>query len=65
MIAVAKNTSVATIERLLKRAMPQMPWPLVQPEPSRAPKPTRSPAITVTGREAYILMGSATPVASM
>jgi hypothetical protein len=63
-IATTKNTDVATIERFERRAMPQMPWPLVQPEPRRVPKPTRSPATTRTGRDAYIVTASALPVAS-
>ena len=44
MIAAAMNTTVATIERGDSRAMPQMPWPEVQPLPSRVPKPTNRPA---------------------
>ncbi len=42
------NTAVAVIERGERRAMPQTPWPDVQPPPRRVPKPTRSPAATVT-----------------
>ena len=56
-MAVAQNTAVATIERLLKRPMPQTPWPLVQPEPRRVPKPTRSPATAITGKDARMLYG--------
>ena len=42
----------ATAERGERRASPQMPWPLVQPLPSRDPNPTRSPAAMVTGTPA-------------
>src|SRR4051812_22278621 len=35
--------AVAAIERGDKRAMPQTPSPLVQPEPSLVPKPTSRP----------------------
>jgi hypothetical protein len=31
--------AVAVIERTDSRAMPQIPWPEVQPPPSRVPKP--------------------------
>src|SRR4029434_4749619 len=48
MYTVAKpaiiNVIVATTERTEKRLIPQTPWPLVQPLPSRVPKPTRRPA---------------------
>ena len=43
--AEAIKTAVATNERGDRRASSQTPWPLVQPDPSRAPKPTRRPAI--------------------
>jgi hypothetical protein len=36
--------SVATSERGDSLAMPQTPWPLVQPEPKRVPRPTSRPA---------------------
>jgi hypothetical protein len=42
--------SVATIERCDSRAMPQMPCPLVQPEPMREPKPTSRPASAMIQR---------------
>ena len=44
--ATAMNTSVATIERGEMRAMPQMPWPEVQPFDIRVPTPTSKPAPT-------------------
>src|SRR5574343_146335 len=44
---VAMKVSVAAIERGERRAMPQTPWPLVQPEPRRLPKPTIRPASTM------------------
>ena len=47
MIAATMNTTVATIERGDSRAMPQMPWPEVQPLPSRVPKPTSRPATAI------------------
>ena len=46
-IVAAMNTPVATIERGESRAMPQMPWPDVQPLPSLVPKPTKSPPTTI------------------
>ena len=48
--AVAMKTPVAANERGESRARPQTPWPLVQPEPSRAPKPTSRPEATRTGQ---------------
>lgn len=39
------KVQVATIDRTDKRLMPQMPCPLVHPEPKRVPKPTNSPAM--------------------
>ena len=33
----------ATKDRLLNRARPQIPWPLVHPLPKRVPKPTKKP----------------------
>jgi hypothetical protein len=45
MIAAAMKMAVAVIERADNRATPQMPWPEVQPPPSRAPKPTSSPVL--------------------
>ena len=47
MIAAPMNTAVAAIERGDSRAMPQMPWPEVQPLPSRVPKPTNRPATAI------------------
>ena len=44
-IATAMNVTVAAIERGERRAIPQMPWPEVQPLPSRVPNPTSRPAI--------------------
>src|SRR3984893_17731716 len=40
--------TVATMERLDRRAIPQMPWPEVQPPPSLVPKPTSRPAPVIT-----------------
>lgn len=36
---------VATIDRGEKRAMPQIPCPLVHPDPKNTPNPTMSPPI--------------------
>ena len=44
--ATAMKTPVATTERGDRRARPQTPWPLVQPEPQRVPKPTIRPPST-------------------
>ncbi len=38
------KTAVAIIERFDSLLIPQMPCPLVQPDPSRVPKPTSIPA---------------------
>src|SRR5712671_1043613 len=40
--------TVAAMERLDRRATPQMPWPEVQPPPSLVPKPTSRPAAITT-----------------
>ena len=42
--ATTKNTAVAAIDRGDSRAMPHMPWPLVQPAPIWVPTPTRNAA---------------------
>jgi hypothetical protein len=34
-----------------RRASPTTPWPLVQPDPRRAPNPTKSPATASSGNE--------------
>ena len=47
-MAVSMKIAVAAIERADSRATPQMPWPEVQPPPSRAPKPTSRPAAMMT-----------------
>jgi hypothetical protein len=39
-----RKQNTATKERLLRRATPQRPCPLVHPFPSLVPKPTGSPA---------------------
>ena len=44
------KTIVAAMERGESRPIPQMPWPEVQPPPSREPKPTSSPAATMTAQ---------------
>ena len=38
--------SVAIIDRVDKREMPQTPCPLVQPAPKRVPMPTSNPETT-------------------
>jgi hypothetical protein len=38
------NTHTAKNERFDPRANPQIPWPLVQPEPKTVPNPTNNPA---------------------
>jgi hypothetical protein len=43
-IAEHKKTPTATNERILNRANPQSPWPLVHPFPNLVPNPTRRPA---------------------
>src|SRR3990170_3112972 len=49
-MATAMKVQVAANERMENRDRPQMPWPLVQPEPSTVPMPTRRPAaIVVSG----------------
>ncbi len=47
MMAAIMKIPVAAIERGDSREMPQMPWPEVQPLPSRVPKPTRRPATAI------------------
>ena len=42
---------MAAMDRFDKRATPHMPWPLVQPDPIRAPKPTSRPATISVGME--------------
>ena len=46
-IAMNMKMVVAVMERAESRAIPQMPWPEVQPPPSRLPKPTRRPAAMI------------------
>ncbi len=41
------KVAVATIERFENRARPQIPWPLVQPDPKVDPAPTMKPATIV------------------
>ena len=53
-IAVAIKTAVAVMDRGESRAIPQTPWPEVQPLPSRVPKPTRRPAAMMTVKLAGI-----------
>ena len=65
MMAAIMNTTVAAIERGDSRAMPQMPWPDVQPLPSRVPKPTRRPATaTVTMLPGICGIGTAWPTSA-
>ena len=50
------NVQVAASARLEKSDRPQMPWPLVQPEPRMVPTPTmRPPAIIVSGPPANVI----------
>ena len=65
MIAATMNTTVAAIERGDSRAMPQMPWPEVQPLPSRVPKPTNRPATAmVTMLPGICGIGTAWPISA-
>src|ERR671917_2687039 len=57
-IATPKNVAIATTERRERRATPQRPWPLVQPEPRRVPKPTRRPPARIVGSGARTLTGT-------
>ena len=43
------KVSVATIDRGDARPIPQTPWPLVQPPPTRVPAPVRRPPMMITG----------------
>jgi hypothetical protein len=55
-MATAMNVSVATSERLEKRASPQMPCPDVQPFPSVTPMPTSKPlAAVMSGPEGKVI----------
>ena len=61
---VPMKVRVATSERPDRREIPQMPWPLVQPEPRRVPKPTSNPARMTAGSEtgeAPMAVGITTP----
>ena len=49
-MAAAMKIKVATIERGDSRAMPQTPWPDVQPLLNLVPKPTSKPATATTMR---------------
>ena len=58
MPAAMKHT-VAIMDRGDRREMPQMPWPLVQPDPYRVLIPTRNPAIaTVCSGTSNVIEGS-------
>ena len=46
---------VAKIERVEKRLIPHMPWPLVQPLPIFVPRPTNKPPTIIRGIEGVIL----------
>ena len=46
---------VAKIERVEKRLIPHMPWPLVQPLPIFVPRPTNKPPAIIRGIEEVIL----------
>ena len=58
---VAINVKVAEIDRLDRRAMPQTPWPDVQPEPKVTPSPTIKPPIKSIGIEAGTLISGISP----
>src|SRR3984893_9255220 len=49
------------MERGDKRAKPTMPWPDVQPEPSRVPNPTNRPAMPSQGSDVSILTTGPAP----
>ena len=46
---------VAKIERIEKRLIPHIPWPLVQPLPIFVPAPTNKPPMIIRGIEEVIL----------
>jgi hypothetical protein len=56
-IAATTKTPVATIERGDNRAMPQMPWPDVQPLLSLVPKPTKRPATAMMATLGHLRNG--------
>ena len=58
------NTAVAAIERGESRAMPQTPWPLVQPEPKVTPTPTIRPPMTRSPVETGTANGTVPPAAT-
>ena len=45
MIPVLMKVKTARKDLLERREMPQMPWPLVQPDAKDVPNPTRNPVI--------------------
>ena len=47
---VERNVNVAAMERLERRALPQTPWPDVQPDPIREPIPTANPPVINNGK---------------
>lgn len=53
-IAANKNTPTATNERILKRANPQSPCPLVQPLPNLLPNPTIIPDNAKPKNDVYL-----------
>ena len=46
----ATEAGFAAIDRGDSRPIPQIPWPEVQPPPSRVPNPTKSPAAMMTAQ---------------
>ena len=46
-IPVIMNDRVANIERIENLEIPQIPWPLVQPEANVVPNPTSNPATII------------------
>ena len=54
------NVIVAITERIDRRLIPQIPCPLVQPEPKRVPKPTKRPAMIKLNGAALILISGCT-----
>ena len=58
---VAIKVSVATIDRVEPRAIPQTPCPLVQPLPNRLPTPTNTPP-SKTCHQARSMTGAAGPL---
>ena len=56
-MAVVRNVTTAIKERVENLEIPQIPWPLVHPLPSRDPKPTSRPAMISNQGEALMIKG--------